>query len=66
LRLLLSRLPLTLCAIKKEVFFMKTSNLVAMMIALLVSAGGFEAINLLFTHVAAAHECACAELVLRA
>jgi len=35
---------------------MKTRNLVALMIALLVSTGGFEAINLLFTKVAASHE----------
>jgi hypothetical protein len=45
---------------------MKTSNLVAFMIALLVSSGGFEAINFLFTHVAAAHEQASTELVLEA
>jgi hypothetical protein len=45
---------------------MKTSNLVALMIALLVSSGGFEAINFLFTHVAAGHEQASTELVLEA
>ncbi|HUL46628.1 MAG TPA: hypothetical protein VLV25_05990 [Steroidobacteraceae bacterium] len=45
---------------------MKTSNLVALMIALAVSAGGFEAINFLFTHVAAGHEQASTELVLEA
>jgi hypothetical protein len=66
LRLLLRRLPETLCAFKQEVFFMKTSNLVAFMIALLVSFGGFEAINFLFTHVAAAHEQASTGLVLEA
>jgi hypothetical protein len=45
---------------------MKTSNLVAFMIALLVSSGGFEAINFLFTHVAAAHEQASTGLVVEA
>jgi hypothetical protein len=45
---------------------MKTSNLAAFMIALLVSSGGFEAINFLFTHVAAGHEQASIELVLKA
>jgi hypothetical protein len=58
-------LPRTLCTIKKEVFFMKTSNLVALMIALLISTGGFEGINLLFTHVSAGHGPASAEPVLR-
>ena len=29
---------------------MKTSNLVILMIALLISTGGFEGINYLFTH----------------
>ncbi len=45
---------------------MKTSNLVALMIALLISTGGFAGINYLFTQASAAHEPASAELVLRA
>jgi hypothetical protein len=64
--LLLLRLPQTLYAIWKEVFFMKTSNLVALMIALLVTTGGFAGINYLFTQASAGHERASAELVLRA
>lgn len=35
---------------------MKTSNLIALMIALLVSGGGFTAIDLLFTHAATSQE----------
>jgi len=45
---------------------MKTRNLVALMIALLVSTGGFEGINLLFTKVAASHPRTSLELALRA
>ncbi len=45
---------------------MKTSNLVALIIALVVSTGGFEGVNFLFTHVTAGHEQASAEPVLRA
>jgi len=45
---------------------MKTINLAAMMIALVLSTGGFEAINFLFTHVAGGHERVSAELALRA
>jgi hypothetical protein len=45
---------------------MKTSKLVALMIALLVSSGGFEGINFLFTHVAAGHEQASPGLLLQA
>ena len=45
---------------------MKTSNLVALMIALLVTTGGFEGVNYLFTHAAAGPEQASAEPVLRA
>ncbi len=45
---------------------MKTSNLVALMIALLISTGGFAGINYLFAQASAAHEPASAELVLRA
>jgi hypothetical protein len=54
LRLLKVRLPPTLHTIKQEVFFMKTSNLVALMIALVITTGGFAAINFLFTEAAAA------------
>jgi hypothetical protein len=66
LRLLLSRLPPTLDTIKQEVFFMKTSNLVILMIALLISTGGFAGINYLFTKVATGGERAPAALTLRA
>jgi len=45
---------------------MKTRNLVALMIALVVSTGGFEAINLLFTKVAASHEPTSTELARQA
>ena len=45
---------------------MKTSSLVALMIALLVTTGGFEGVNFLFTHVAAGHEQPSAAPVLRA
>jgi hypothetical protein len=41
---------------------MKTSNLVALMIALMVSTAGFAAIDLLFTQAYAAHEQPSAEL----
>jgi hypothetical protein len=34
---------------------MKTSNLVALIIALIISTGGFEAINLLFTSASGSH-----------
>ena len=44
---------------------MKTSNLVALMIALLVSTGGFTAIDLLFTQVAAGTERSSIEVQLR-
>jgi len=45
---------------------MKTSNLVTLMIALLISTGGFAGINYLFTQVAGGNERACAALALRA
>jgi hypothetical protein len=45
---------------------MKTSNLVALMIALILSTGGFEAINVLFTQAASNHGHAPEALVLRA
>jgi len=35
---------------------MKTSNLVALIVALLITTGGFEGINLLFTHAFSVHE----------
>ena len=35
---------------------MKTSNLVALIVALLITAGGFEGINILFTHASSSHE----------
>jgi hypothetical protein len=35
---------------------MKTSNLVALIIALIISTGGIEAINVLFTHASTSHE----------
>jgi hypothetical protein len=38
----------TLCSLKQEVFFMKTSNLVALMIALIISFGGVVGIDILF------------------
>jgi hypothetical protein len=44
---------------------MKTSNLVTMMIALIISTGGFEAINLLFTHASSSHERPAAALIAR-
>lgn len=34
---------------------MKTSNLVAVIVALIISTGGFETINLLFTHASSSH-----------
>jgi hypothetical protein len=53
LRLLPEHLRPTLCAIKQEVFLMKTSNLVVLIIALAISTGGFAGINYLFTKIAA-------------
>jgi len=44
---------------------MKTSNLVALMIALIVSAGGFTAIDLLFTQAATGQERSSIQLQLR-
>ena len=44
---------------------MKTSNLVALIVALLITAGGFEGINILFTHVSSGHEQQSAALVAR-
>jgi hypothetical protein len=45
---------------------MKTSNLVAIIIALIISTGGFEAINVLFTHASGGHERPSEARVLRA
>jgi|HubBroStandDraft_1064217.scaffolds.fasta_scaffold163230_2 hypothetical protein len=45
---------------------MKTSNLVALMIALVVSTAGFAAIDLLFTQAYVSHERLTAELILGA
>ena len=44
---------------------MKTSNLVAVIIALIISTGGFEAINLLFTQTSIGHERPSAALIWR-
>jgi flagellar basal body-associated protein FliL len=44
---------------------MKTSNLVALIVALLITTGGFEGINLLFTHASNAHEQESAALAAR-
>jgi hypothetical protein len=64
--LLIVRPERTLCTIKYEVFSMKTSNLVALIIALIVSTGGFEAINLLFTQSSSSHERPSEALILSA
>ena len=45
---------------------MKTRNLVALIVALLISTGGFEAINLLFTQAANAHQQASDTVIVRA
>jgi hypothetical protein len=60
------RLVPILYTIKQEVFFMKTSNLVALIIALIISTGGFEAINLLFTDATSSHERPSEALILGA
>ena len=44
---------------------MKTSKLVTMIIALIISTGGFEAINFLFTHASGSHERPSAALIVR-
>jgi hypothetical protein len=64
--LLPDHLPPTLCAIKQEVFFMKTSNLVVLIIALAITTGGFAGINYLFTKIAGGSERASAALTIRA
>ena len=48
-----------------EVMLMKTSNLVALIVALLITTGGFEAINLLFTQAGNGHTQEPAALVAR-
>jgi hypothetical protein len=45
---------------------MKTSKLVPMILALLISIGGIEAINLLFTHASSIHEWPARVLIVRA
>jgi hypothetical protein len=45
---------------------MKTSKLVAFIIALIISSGGFEAINLLFTQASSSHERPSEAPILRA
>lgn len=45
---------------------MKTSNLVALIIALLITSGGFAGINFLFSQAATAGERSSINLVLRA
>ena len=45
---------------------MKTSNLVILIIALIISTGGIEAINLLFSHVSSGVDWPAAELDVRA
>lgn len=45
---------------------MKTSNLVAMIIALIIATGEFEAINFLFTHASSGHERPSEALILPA
>jgi hypothetical protein len=59
--LIIGRAP-TLGPIEKELAPMKTSNLVALMIALMVSIAGFAAIDLLFTDAYASHQRPAAEL----
>ena len=44
---------------------MKTSNLVTLIIALIISTGGFEAINILFTHASSTHERPSTALIVR-
>ncbi|MGP8035088.1 MAG: hypothetical protein ACLPQ6_13235 [Steroidobacteraceae bacterium] len=44
---------------------MKTSNLVGIIIALIISTGGFEAINLLFTQASSSHERPSQALIVR-
>jgi hypothetical protein len=45
---------------------MKTINLATLVIALIISTGGFEAINLLFTHASGSHERPTEALIVRA
>ena len=58
------RLAPTLCITKQEVFFMKTSNLLALMIALLISTGGFAGIDLLFAQAYSNHDRPSVALIL--
>jgi hypothetical protein len=63
--LLIRRGRPTLLATEIEVIVMKTSNLVALIVALLITTGGFEGINLLFTHAFNGHEQESAALAAR-
>lgn len=45
---------------------MKTINLMALIIALMISTGGFAAIDLLFAKAASSHQESSVELILRA
>jgi hypothetical protein len=49
----------------KEVFAMKTSHLVALMVSLLISFGGITAIDLLFTQAYASHQAVQVALMLQ-
>jgi uncharacterized membrane protein len=60
------RLAPTLCTIAKEAFFMKTSNLAALIIALVISIGGFAGIDRLFTRAYDSHERPSVALILNA
>jgi hypothetical protein len=51
---------------QEEVFLMKTSNLVALIIALAITTGGIEGINLLFAKAYSDHEREAAALSVRA
>jgi hypothetical protein len=52
-----------LSPLKTEVMTMKTINLTALIVALLITSGGFEAINFLFTHASNGHAQETAALV---
>jgi hypothetical protein len=65
LRLLIRRGKPTLLVAETEVIVVKTSNLIALILALLITAGGFEVINILFTHASNGHEQEPAALVAR-
>jgi len=56
----------TLLAMKTEVIVMKTSDLVALIVALLITTGGFAGINLLFMQASSGVERESASVVVRA